>query len=61
MSGVNDSAAIVSDYNMHTMLRKIGYSFDANELDIFRANCFSVIAEEIADISREDMKRSRSR
>lgn len=52
----NSAASIVYEYTSKLSLRKLGYSFDANELDVFSAECFAIIASEINKLEAKEMK-----
>lgn len=55
----NEAAPLVAEYNHRSMLKKLGYSFDVSELSSYKAECFSIIAGEIADLQAKEMKKGK--
>lgn len=47
------------EYTSKMSLRKLGYVFDARELDVFTSECFLIIASEISNLEAKEIKASR--
>lgn len=56
---MNAAAPLVSEYIRKQTLRKLGYVFDPNGLDVFTAECFEQISGEISKLEAEEMKAAR--
>lgn len=55
----NEAAPLVVEYNQRKMLSKIGYRFDGESLDVFKAWCFCLISNELAKLEEKSMKEAR--
>jgi hypothetical protein len=55
----NAASSIVYEYTSKMSLRKLGYVFDARELDVFTSECFLIIASEISNLEAKEIKASR--
>lgn len=56
---MNEAASLVSEYAQRQYLAELGFQFDGESLDPFRAEAFTIIAQEISIIERETMKKQR--
>jgi hypothetical protein len=56
----NETATLVSEYNMRQRLAKLGFRFDPKELSAFKAHAFMTIAEEISRLEHESIKSSKA-
>jgi hypothetical protein len=52
----NEAAPIVAEYNRRKRLSKLGFTFSGDRLDVFTAECFCLISEEIDKLSDAKMK-----
>lgn len=55
---VNEAAPLYTEFVMRQGLAKLGYTDSLEEIDSFTAECFGVIAAEIAKLQTEKLERS---
>ena len=56
-----EAAWIVSEYYQRKMLSDVGYRFDASKLSTFKVEAFTVIANQLSKIEREQAKKMRAK
>ena len=55
----NEAAWIVAEYNRLRSLAKLGFRADLNELPAYLGDLFSTIADEVAKMESDDIKKGR--
>jgi hypothetical protein len=55
----NEAAPIYMEFIMRQGLAKLGYTDSMDNLDCFTAECFAIIASEIARITNDKIKRGK--
>lgn len=48
----------MSEYNQRAMLCKLGYNSDIDRLSTFKADCFTIVADEINKRQEAQMKKA---
>ena len=52
---------LVAEYGQKKMLGKMGYNLDFNDLTVFDAEVFSLIASEFQEMEAQEMKKNKAR
>lgn len=58
---MNEAAPLLYEYNSKKVLAKLGYRFDSNELSVFDAEVYNLIASEISQLESEEIKKNRAK
>ena len=49
-----DATPVIGEYFQRQTLSKIGYRFDASELNSFKAECFGIIANQLSVLENQE-------
>lgn len=55
MAGTNAAAPLVYEYNARTILAKLGFRFNGDELDLLTGEAMTLIGSEFNKLSNEDL------
>lgn len=56
-----DGAEFVHEYLQRKTLSQIGYRFDLDGMSCFKADCFGIIANQIADLEKKEIDRIKNK